>query len=110
MLQAEIFVGKRTTVDAVHTGAIALIEKSKQLRAFPRLEAILHTYINKITALNHEILDHSMEKRAFVAQWHAVLAMFASTQLSKILAGLWYDIGEELEYHSADFLKKNTQK
>lgn len=78
---------------------------------------ILHntvkTYINKIAALYHKILDDTMKLRILIADRNSITTILTSTKLSKILTST-----KVLSYYPSfieqdDFLpkkEKNTQK
>lgn len=54
------------------------------------------TYIHKIAALDHEILNNSMEIGAFITKRYAIFAMFTGTKLTEIFTRFWYNIGKQL--------------
>ena len=62
MLELEVLIGELGTVDRLPTGAVSSSE---------------------VTALNHEVLDHAVERRAFISE--ALLTCGKSTE---VLCGL----------------------
>ena len=50
--------------------------------------------VREVTALGHEILDHSVEGAALV---RVLLLVVASTKRSEVLSGLWHIIRIELK-------------
>ena len=57
--------------------------------------------VDKVPALNHEVLDDAVEVGAFVAQWDTVLPVLSCAELPEILSRLGNNISEQ-------FLKKYT--
>ncbi len=100
MLHVEILVGKLgPPVDAAGARSISLKRRRKTNKSIKHLPGIhtrvcvgvLQTYIHKVSSLDHEIFDYSMEGASFIARWNAVLAVFASTELSKRGTSQWFD-------------------
>lgn len=82
MLDLEILILKLGAVDALTTRPIAGCE---------------------VAALDHELLDHAVEKGALVVQWLAgfALALFTGTEGAKVLCRLGDDIVVQLEGDAA---------
>lgn len=82
MLDLKVFIWKfDASIDAGYTGSITL---------------------DKITTLNHEVLDYSMEFAAFVALWDSVDFELAAAKLSKVLCRFGGDVGEQLERYPSN--------
>lgn len=88
VFEREILVRKRTrAVDADHAGAVA---------------------VHKISALDHEILDDSVENRALVSgRYSAVPPVLAGAELSEVLRSFGTNILEQFENHSANLVRAN---
>lgn len=58
--------------------------------------------VEKITALDHEVFDHTMESTVLVALRSAkVILGLACAVLSEILCSPRYDVCEELHFHAS---------
>lgn len=73
VLERKVLIAECVSINASDAGAIAL---------------------HKITALNHEILDHSVETGALVANGNTIGPIFARTKLSKVLSSPWHCVRE----------------
>ena len=88
MLELEVLVLKLGAIDGLAASAIAS---------------------SKVTTLNHELLDHTVEDAALVVQWLAGLAnaLLARAQGAEVLCGLGHNIIVELEDDAAYRLATN---
>lgn len=84
MFEGEVLVGIRVAVNAGHARAIALYE---------------------ITALDHEILNYSVEAGTFVSDGHAIWSVLSGAKLSKVFRRTRHCVCKQLKYHPADFLQ-----
>jgi len=57
--------------------------------------------VQKITSLNHEILDDAVEGGALVAYRLPLLLHLSSAELPEVLCSLWANVGEKLELYAA---------
>ena len=71
MLQLEIFVGELGSVDALPASAVV---------------------VGEVTALQHEVGNHSVERAAFEAE-----AFLASAQSTKVFRRFWNDVRSQLQ-------------
>lgn len=100
MFQLETFIGKLATAkDRHYTGAIVL--NKEQTFVKQQTTITKDAYIDKVTALDHKVLDHSMECAALVADRHTILLILAGAELAEILACLRHNIGKQLDLHPA---------
>ncbi|TGZ45636.1 hypothetical protein DBV15_04718 [Temnothorax longispinosus] len=80
VLQSEVLIWERSTaVDTQHPGAVA---------------------VDKIAALYHKVLDHSVKNGTFEAQRHAILPVFPGAKLPEVLRRFRADILEQLKDHA----------
>ena len=71
MLQGEVFIFEFVAIDGFATSAIV---------------------VGEVTGLAHEVWNDTMESGSLVTE-----TLFASAQSAEVFAGLWYNIGTELE-------------
>mmetsp|Transcript_10028 Transcript_10028/g.11699 ORF Transcript_10028/g.11699 Transcript_10028/m.11699 type:complete len:212 (+) Transcript_10028:124-759(+) len=69
MLQLEVFVVKLLTVDGLAPGTVAS---------------------GKVPTLDHEVLDHTMKSRAFIAK-----TLLSSSKRAEVFSGLWHSLAEQ---------------
>lgn len=91
MLQLEIFIRELVSINGF--AAISLQNVLSILIPLWLKLNWTHIVVCKITSLEHETRDHTMEGRAFITK-----AMFTSAQLAEILCSLWDNIIIQLEY------------
>lgn len=78
VLQLEIFIRELNTTKNRHKTRPIVLKTRQSHKASPN---IWNTYIYKITALNHEIFDNSMERTSFITNWYTIFFIFSSTKL-----------------------------
>lgn len=86
VFQFEVFVRKRSSVDAAYAGAVA---------------------IDKVSSLYHKVFDHPVECAALETDWDAVLPELSGAELSKILCRLWNNVRKKLKLHPSHLLPSN---
>jgi len=60
--------------------------------------------LDKVAALDHEVLDHPVEAGALVANGDSIRPVLARAELPKVFRRAGYCVRKQLEYHSSDFL------
>ena len=57
--------------------------------------------VEKVTSLNHEAVDDTVERAAFVAHWPTLgVLMLARAELTKVFGGAGDAVGVEFEFHA----------
>lgn len=75
VLQFEVFIVKTWSIYACGSGAIAS---------------------DKVSSLNHEILDDSVERSSFESNWNTIFSHLASAQLSEVFTCFWTHVRVQL--------------
>ena len=78
MLQVEVLVGKLVAIDGLATGAIV---------------------VGEVSALEHEVRDHAVKRRALVTE-----PFFARAQSAEVLRSLGNDVSKEFERDATSIL------
>lgn len=65
---------------------------------------LLGTYLDKVAALDHEVLDDPVEGCVLVAHGHAIAAVLAGAELAEVLGRPRADVREQLHRQPSDLL------
>jgi len=57
--------------------------------------------LEEVSSLQHEILDHAVERRTLVAERHVGLAVLSSAEFTEVLARLRHHVREQLHHDAA---------
>lgn len=105
MFQVKIFICKSFSIDAKAASTVSLQTKAVSFK-WLKLRKLV-TYIQKVSSLNHKVLNYSVECSPLETGRNSVSFEFTSAKLSKILGGLRNNISEQLNDDAANVLKTN---
>jgi hypothetical protein len=96
--ELEVLIGELLAIDGLATGAL------RHVSVGPR-SVHVRTYVaaGEVTALEHEVGDHTVELGASIAK-----ALLSSAESAEVLRGLGYDIVEELEVDATSLLYRTV--
>lgn len=60
--------------------------------------------INEVSSFNPDLLGYLMERTVLKPSWLPISNELPCAHLSEILSRLWYDIGKQLHFQSAQFM------
>ena len=79
------------------------IEKMLQMSYFFKAS---NNYINKISALNHEVLNDSVKCSSLKTCLQTISFEFSGAKLPEVFCCFWYNVSKQLNDNTADLLYK----
>jgi hypothetical protein len=103
--ELEVLVGELLAVDGLATGALCIEVSVMKWESVMNVMALTYVTTGEVTALKHELGDHTVELGTRVAE-----ALLAGAESAEVLDGLGDDIIVELEVDAAGAFCENEEK